>query len=89
MALGLDVNMPCREMSIALQCGLDIGENIGRGCLRVDADRICHPLYPEQVLDGSTDNNGGTRHHFVTDAAVRAQLIAFLRSIDDATALFP
>jgi hypothetical protein len=43
----------------------------------------------DQVLDGSTDNNGGTRHHFVTDAAVRAQLIAFLRSIDDATALFP
>ena len=43
----------------------------------------------EQVLDGSTDNNGGTRHHFVSDPAVRAQLIQFLRSIDDATPIFP
>jgi hypothetical protein len=42
-----------------------------------------------QVLDGSTDNNGGARHHFVTDPGVRAQLIAFLLSIDDATQIFP
>jgi hypothetical protein len=42
-----------------------------------------------QVLDGSTDNNGGTRVHFISDAGVRAQIIAFLRSIDDATPIFP
>lgn len=42
-----------------------------------------------QVLDGSTDNNGGTRHHFVTDPGTRAQLIAFLLAIDDATPFFP
>jgi YVTN family beta-propeller protein len=42
-----------------------------------------------QVLDGSQDGNGGTRVHFVTDAAQRADLIQFLRSIDDRTAVFP
>ena len=43
----------------------------------------------EQVLDGSQDGFGGTRHHFVSDPTQRAQLVAFLRSIDDGTALFP
>ncbi len=43
----------------------------------------------DQVLDGSQDGNGGTRHHFVADATQRAQLVAFLRSIDDATPTFP
>jgi YVTN family beta-propeller protein len=42
-----------------------------------------------QVLDGSQDGNGGVRHHFVTNAAQRAQLIAFLRSIDESTPIFP
>jgi len=42
-----------------------------------------------QVLDGSQDNNGGVRHHFVTDATQRAQLIQFLRSIDQTTPTFP
>ena len=42
-----------------------------------------------QVLDGSQDGNGGVRHHFVSDAALRAQLIAFLRSIDESTPIFP
>ena len=41
------------------------------------------------VLDGSQDGNGGTRHHFVTNAIQRAQLVAFLRSIDATTAPFP
>ena len=42
------------------------------------------------VLDGSNDSvGGGTRHHFVTSAAQRAQLIAFLRSIDANTPTFP
>jgi hypothetical protein len=40
----------------------------------------------EQVLDGSQDGNGGTRHHFVANAGDRAALVAFLRSIDDTTA---
>jgi DNA-binding beta-propeller fold protein YncE len=43
----------------------------------------------EQVLNGSQDGNGGTRVHFVTDAAQRADLIAFLRSIDRKTPTFP
>ncbi len=43
----------------------------------------------EQVLDGSQDNNGGTRHHFVTDAGQRAALVKFLRSIDETTPIFP
>jgi hypothetical protein len=42
-----------------------------------------------EVLDGSRDGNGGTRHHFVTDAAQRADLVAFLRSIDQSTPIFP
>jgi hypothetical protein len=43
----------------------------------------------DQVLDGSQDANGGTRQHFVTDPAQRADLIAFLRSIDQTTPIFP
>lgn len=43
----------------------------------------------DQVLDGSQDGNGGTRHHFVTSAADRANLIQFLRSIDQTTPIFP
>ena len=43
----------------------------------------------EQVLDGSQDNNGGTRHHFVTDVGQRAALVKFLRSIDETTPIFP
>jgi hypothetical protein len=43
----------------------------------------------EEVLNGSQDGNGGVRHHFVTDPAQRAQLIQFLRSIDDLTLIFP
>ena len=43
----------------------------------------------EEVLDGSQDGNGGTRHHFVTDPADRAELVAFLRSIDETTPTFP
>ncbi len=42
-----------------------------------------------EVLDGSKDTNGGVRHHFVADPANRADLIAFLRSIDDTTPIFP
>lgn len=42
----------------------------------------------DEVLDGSFDTNGGTRHHFVTDAADRADLVAFLRSIDSTTPIF-
>ena len=42
-----------------------------------------------QVLDGSQDNNGGVRHHFVLNASDRADLVAFLRSIDDTTPIFP
>src|SRR5262249_7300996 len=43
----------------------------------------------DQVLDGSQDGNGGTRHHFVFNPVQRAQLIAFLRSIDSTTPTFP
>lgn len=43
----------------------------------------------QEVLNGSQDSNGGTRHHFVTSAADRANLIAFLRSIDETTPIFP
>ena len=43
----------------------------------------------EEVLDGSQDANGGTRHHFVADPGDRAELVAFLRSIDDTTPIFP
>src|SRR5205085_8374569 len=42
-----------------------------------------------EVLDGSKDGNGGTQHHFVANATQRAQLIAFLRSIDGTTPIFP
>jgi hypothetical protein len=43
----------------------------------------------DQVLDGSQDNSGtGVRHHFVTDGANRADLVAFLRSIDQKTRPF-
>ena len=42
-----------------------------------------------EVLNGSRDGNGGTRHHFVTNASDRANLIAFLRSIDDQSQVFP
>ncbi|MBI3249367.1 MAG: beta-propeller fold lactonase family protein [Deltaproteobacteria bacterium] len=43
----------------------------------------------EDVLNGSQDANGGTRQHFVTSPTDRAALIAFLRSIDDTTPIFP
>ncbi|MBI4822555.1 MAG: beta-propeller fold lactonase family protein [Deltaproteobacteria bacterium] len=43
----------------------------------------------EQVLDGTADGSGGTRAHFVSDPAMRAQLISFLRSIDETTPIFP
>ena len=44
----------------------------------------------DAVLDGSQDAaGGGVRHHFVASAAQRAQLIAFLRSIDQNTSPFP
>jgi|GEM_PF-3579347 len=43
----------------------------------------------EQVLDGSQDNNGGNRQHFVADGQKRADLVRFLRSIDPATPAFP
>jgi hypothetical protein len=36
----------------------------------------------EDVLNGSQDGNGGVRHHFVTSAQQRADLIRFLNSID-------
>ena len=42
-----------------------------------------------QVLDGSQDSNGGTRHHFVTDPLQRGALVKFLRSIDETTPIFP
>jgi hypothetical protein len=40
----------------------------------------------EQVLDGSQDTFGGTRHHFVADPLQRADLIRFLQTIDQKTA---
>jgi len=43
----------------------------------------------EEVLNGSQDAFGGTRHHFVSSASDRADLIAFLKSIDEATPIFP
>lgn len=43
----------------------------------------------EEVLNGSQDGNGGVRHHFVTNAQQRADLIQFLRSIDQTTPPFP
>jgi len=41
-----------------------------------------------QVLDGSSDGNGGTQQHFVANSSQRDQLIAFLRSIDNTTPIF-
>jgi len=43
----------------------------------------------EQVLNGSQDTFGGTRHHFVANPADRQSLIRFLRSIDSTTPAFP
>jgi YVTN family beta-propeller protein len=43
----------------------------------------------EEVLNGAHDTNGGVRHHFVADPAQRADLISFLRSIDQTTPTFP
>jgi hypothetical protein len=43
----------------------------------------------EQVLNGSQDANGGVQAHFVANTAQRAQLIQFLRSIDEQTPIFP
>ena len=43
----------------------------------------------EEVLDGSKDGNGGVRHHFVTNAPARADLVKFLKSIDENTPVFP
>ena len=43
----------------------------------------------EESLNGSQDNNGGVRHHLVMNASNRADLIQFLRSIDDTTPIFP
>ncbi len=42
----------------------------------------------ENVLDGSQDGNGGVRHHFVTNAQDRADLVLFLKSIDSSTKPF-
>ncbi len=39
----------------------------------------------EVVLNGSQDGFGGTRHHFVTSAADRANLIRFLNSLGSVT----
>src|SRR5262245_8184584 len=43
----------------------------------------------EEVLNGSQDSFGGTRHHFVVNPSIRQDLIAFLRSIDSTTPKFP
>jgi YVTN family beta-propeller protein len=43
----------------------------------------------EEALDGSQDGNGGVRHHFVSDPQARADLIMFLKSIDEQTHAFP
>jgi len=43
----------------------------------------------EEVLNGSQDGFGGTRQHQVADPAMRAALIAFLKSIDETTPIFP
>lgn len=42
----------------------------------------------EEVFDGSFDNNGGIRHHFIADETQRANIIAFLNSIDADTKPF-
>ena len=41
----------------------------------------------DEVLNGSQDGNGGTRHHFVTNAAQRADLVSYLKSIGPAAAV--
>jgi hypothetical protein len=43
----------------------------------------------DQVLNGTLDGNGGTQHHNVADATQRANLVQFLRSIDQTTPPFP
>jgi YVTN family beta-propeller protein len=43
----------------------------------------------DEVLNGSRDGNGGMRVHFVQDPKRRADLIQFLRSIDNTTPPFP
>lgn len=44
----------------------------------------------DEVFNGTQDNTGsGVRHHFVTNATDRTRLIAFLRSIDATTPIFP
>jgi cytochrome c peroxidase len=43
----------------------------------------------EEVLNGSQDSFGGTRQHFVANPQNRQSLIAFLRSIDSKTPIFP
>ena len=43
----------------------------------------------EEVLNGSQDSFGGVRHHFVLSPTQRADLIAFLRSLDSTTPIFP
>jgi YVTN family beta-propeller protein len=43
----------------------------------------------DDVLIGSQDGFGGVRQHFVSSASDRARLIAFLRSIDETTPIFP
>lgn len=43
----------------------------------------------EEVLNGSQEKTVGVASHFVTDASKRADLIAFLRSIDGTTPIFP
>jgi len=43
----------------------------------------------EEVLNGSQDTFGGVQHHFVSDPTQRADLIQFLRSIDQTTPPFP
>ena len=40
----------------------------------------------EEVLNGSQDANGGVRHHFVSSATQRADLVSYLRSIGQPTA---
>ena len=42
----------------------------------------------EDALNGTIDINGGTQHHFIANVAQRANLIQFLRSIDQ-TPIYP
>jgi len=43
----------------------------------------------EDVLNGSQDNSGGVRQHFVANPSSRQALVAFLKSIDSKTPVFP